>query len=390
MDIDTQDEVSTADEAGHEQVEEAKDSASELRQQGQLTPNMIPEQNASQQQEKAGPSLATPAVRHLAKEQDVDITDVTGTGRGGRVLKEDIYKFVYEKNAITGDQRDSQDSTSQMTRTNSNGQDAEQHEERVALTPIQTQMFKSMTRSLSIPHFLYSDEYNLDALTSLRARLNKHHHHHLNDGRPNDAPAVKRLSALPFIIKAVSLALIEFPLLNARLDTSSSTSSSLEIILRSQHNIGIAISTPHGLVVPNIKNVASKSILNIAAEVHHLQTLALSNRLSPIHLTGGTFTVSNIGSLGGTYVSPLIVANEVAILGVGKARVVPAFVADDDDDDDNQEQQHNNDEKLVKRTIGCFSWCADHRIIDGAMMAQMAERVRMFVEQPDLMLVGMK
>ncbi|KAI9816397.1 MAG: hypothetical protein M1832_005064 [Thelocarpon impressellum] len=225
-------------------------------------------------------------------------------------------------------------------------------------------MFKTMTRSLSIPHFLYSDEVNLDPLTSLRIRLSTH--------VSKESP--QKLTYLPFIIKAVSLALKEFPLINARVDFPSDTTKPC-LVMRAQHNIGVAMSTPQGLLVPNIKNVAGLSIPAIAAQLASLQALANDGKLSATDLTGGTITVSNIGSIGGTVVAPVLVSSEVAILGIGRARTVPTF------------DEHD---KLVRRRVGNFSWSADHRVVDGATMACMAERVRTFVQEPDAMLALMR
>ena len=298
-------------------------------------------------------SLATPAVRSLLKELRVDIASVIGTGRDGRVLKEDVRNYVTARES----------STTTIPLASSAGfppiDSPKQVEQIISLSPIQSQMFKTMTRSLQIPHFLYTDEINLTSLSAIRNRLNAH-------------PAfVAKLSALSFVIKAVSLALLDYPLLNARIETGDD-SKSPKIILRAQHNIGVAMDTPQGLLVPNIKNVGSLSIISIGTELLRLQSLARANKLSATDLTGGTITVSNIGSIGGTYVSPIIVSNEVAILGVGKARTVPSF---------------DEESKVVKKEVVNFSWSADHRVVDGATMARMAEKVRGFVEEPDWMLV---
>ncbi|MCJ1252407.1 hypothetical protein MMC24_000213 [Lignoscripta atroalba] len=292
-------------------------------------------------------ALATPAVRGLLKELDVNIYQVSGTGKDGRVVKEDVHKFA----AARDSQFESQ--TEQSSIQHSSLDDGPQRETRLSLTPVQSQMFKTMTRSLSIPHFLYADETNLTALSSLRQRLNSH---------PSRPPGQK-LSYLPFIIKAVSMALYDFPLLNARADIpnlSTNSTSPPQLILRSNHNVGIAMDSPQGLLVPNIKSVNRKSISAIASDLSRLQALAKAGKLSASDLTGGTITVSNIGSIGGTYVSPIIVQSEVAILGVGRKRVVPAF------DEEGQ---------LVKKEVINFSWSADHRVVDGATMARMAERL---------------
>ena len=297
--------------------------------------------------------LATPAVRGLLKELDIDILGVIGTGKDGRVLKEDVHKYATS--------RSSTQSPSEPFGT------SEQSEERLKLSPIQAQMFKSMTRSLSIPHFLYADEIDITALSALRQRL--------NTGLSRDPASQRKFSYLPFIIKALSLALFDFPLLNARIDTTSSDNVP-SLVMRKHHNIGVAMDTPQGLLVPSIKSVQSHSISSLASEISRLQSLAKSSSLSAKDLTGGTITVSNIGSIGGTYVSPIIASqNEIAILGIGKVKTVPSF---------------GEDGQIVRREVCNFSWSADHRVVDGATMAKVGERVRALVEEPGKMIVGMR
>ena len=286
----------------------------------------------------------------------MDIAHVPGTGKDGRVTKDDVQKFVAARN-----KESTESSGSQSTRRFPTVDQA-QVERPITLTPVQSQMFKTMTRSLSIPHFLYADEVDVTALSTLRQRLN------------NQPSSVQRLSYLPFVIKAVSLALEEFPLLNARIDTEGGENAP-KLVMREKHNIGVAMDTTQGLLVPNIKDVSAKSILDIMSEVHRLQSLAKDGKLSVNDLTGGTITVSNVGSIGGTYVAPVLVQSEVAILGIGKARIIPAF-----DDHD----------RMVKKDVMNFSWSADHRVVDGATMARMAERVRTFVEEPALMMTRLR
>lgn len=301
-------------------------------------------------------ALATPAVRGLLKELKVDITDVTGTGKDGRVIKEDVHSFVAARKAESSPKDHSPGIRPQLT------PDQAQAERTLPLTPVQSHMFKTMTRSLAIPHFLYADEINVTALSTLRGRLN--------------AQAIngQRLSYLHFIIKAVSLALEDFPLLNARVEAMNGDQAP-KLIMREKHNVGIAMDTPQGLLVPNIKNVSSRSILDIATDCSRLQALAKEGKLSATDLTGGTITVSNIGSIGGTYVAPVLVSSEVAILGVGKARTIPAF---------------DEQGSVIKKNVMNFSWSADHRVVDGATMARMAERVRAFTEEPGLMMARLR
>jgi 2-oxoisovalerate dehydrogenase E2 component (dihydrolipoyl transacylase) len=304
-------------------------------------------------------TFATPAVRHLTKELDINIADIHGTGRDGRVLKDDVYQFAK--------QRDTASAATGQTLSAPTMESGPQKETVTQLSPTQSQMFKTMTKSLTIPHFLYADEIDFSGITDLRHRLNKK----LAKSPVGD---VGKLSFLPFIVKAVSMSLHKYPMLNARVDIDSNSSKPV-LVMRSQHNIGVAMDTPSGLIVPVIKNVSSLNVLDIAAELNRLQGLAASGRLTSQDLSGGTITVSNIGSIGGTYVSPVIVEKEVSILGVGKVRTVPAF----------DETGH-----VVQKQVCNFSWSADHRVIDGATMARAAELVRGFVEDPDSMVIHLR
>lgn len=322
-------------------------------------------------------ALATPAVRHLCKEMKVDILEIDGTGREGRVLKEDIYKFIEARKNGTAQ------SPSPGAVKPSPAPAGIQTETRQPLTKTQEQMFKTMTRSLTIPHFLYADEIDFTELSALRTRLNKVLSNSVSSSAPvvPNAEGVTKLSYLPFIIKAVSVALNQYPILNARVDVSPDPAMKPALVHRAQHNIGVAMDTPSGLLVPVIKNVGAHSILTIAAELSRLQALATAGRLGPQDMSGGTITVSNIGSIGGTYCSPVIVDGQVAILGVGRMRDVPDVVAGAADG-----------AWTVRgvRKVCNFSWSADHRVVDGATMARAAGVVRALVEEPDVMVMHLR
>ncbi|MBE3048807.1 2-oxo acid dehydrogenase subunit E2, partial [Candidatus Bathyarchaeota archaeon] len=341
----------------------------------QSAPEQKPEEDKRRQELRArNGAIATPAVRHLSKEHKVDITQIQGTGKDGRVLKEDVHKFTR--------QRDSPAAEVPAAPPGPAAPAQQQEETVVPLTNTQHQMFKAMTRSLAIPHFLYADELDLTSLCELRGRLNKV----LAKGPAQDLgpaasaaadsadPAVAKLSYLPFIIKAVSLALYKYPILNARVDADA-VSGKPVVVHRRQHNIGVAIDSPQGLVVPVVRDVGSLNVLGIARELSRLQGLAAAGRLSVRDLAGGTITVSNIGNIGGTVLSPVIVEREVAILGVGRMRSVPAF---------------DGEGRVVEKKACNFSWSADHRVVDGATMARAAEVVRGVVEEPDVMVMHLR
>lgn len=334
-DIDTFDDASPDDDAVAAPLSNQADSASALQQpQKAVEQHQHGKRSPAQESKTPGKhaGLATPAVRGLLKELNVNIAHVTGTGKDGRVMKDDVYKFAAARDTDTAPAPSPSPAPAPSKHSRvSAAADEPQVETRLALNPIQSQMFKTMTRSLNIPHFLYADEVNLTSLIALRHHLNTH-------------PLVpEKLSFLPFIIKAVSRALNDFPLLNSRVAINPETSQP-HLIMRQKHNIGIAMDTPHGLLVPNVKDIASLSILDIASELTRLHRLATSGKLAVADITGGTITVSNIGSIGGTYVAPVLVSNEVAILGIGKARAIPAF---------------DDGGKVIRKEQACFSWSAD-------------------------------
>ena len=282
-------------------------------------------------------SLATPAVRHLLKSHNITITDITGTGKDGRVLKDDVHDHISKTASM---QPQAPKTTTFTTSTPT------------PLTPIQAAMFKTMTASLSIPHFLYTTPVHLTPLNHLRART--------NPLRPPD----QKLSTLPFILKAVSQAFSTHPLLNASLSTTDAHKPTLSY--NSSHDFGIAVDTPFGLLVPVVRGVQSLSVAEISAAIKHLSAKAREGKLAKGEMSGATFTVSNIGAVGGGVVAPVIVGPQVAILGVGRARVVPAW----------DEEQGT----WVKRDEAVLSWSADHRVVDGAECARAAEKVCALVE----------
>lgn len=300
-------------------------------------------------------TLATPAVRHLTKEMNVDILDIQGTGRDGRVMKEDVHRHVR--------QREQQHTSSGTTPPPSGPSPGSSREDRkMTLTPVQNQMFKVMTRSLQIPHFLYTCSADMSAITTLRTRVNA-----------TAASPEQKLTHLAFILKAVSIALQYHPLINAALDTNDPKKP--ELTYKGTHNFGVAIDTPSGLLVPVVKSIQDLSITEIALKLRELSSKARENKLSPVDFSGATFTVSNIGSVGGGVVAPVISDPQVAILGVGRSKLVPAF---------------NTSGDLVKKEELVMSWSADHRVVDGAECARCAERVKELLEQPEKMMVRMR
>lgn len=222
-------------------------------------------------------------------------------------------------------------------------------------------MYKTMTKSLSIPQLGYKDEIELTATSEYRDALNSY------ITSKSDKFAYKKISYLPIFIKCLSLSLSFHPILNAQVKEDGNKP---QIHYRASHNIGIAMDTPNGLIVPNIKNVQEKTIFQVAEEIHRLTQLAKKGAIPLSDLKGGTITLSNIGSIGGTYANPIIVSNESAIVALGSARRLPRL---------------NESDTLVAKQIMPVSWSADHRVIDGATMAQFGNTWKSFIENPALL-----
>ncbi|CAI8164528.1 MAG: Dihydrolipoyllysine-residue acetyltransferase component of pyruvate dehydrogenase complex [Pseudidiomarina mangrovi] len=178
-----------------------------------------------------------------------------------------------------------------------------------------------------------------------------------------------RITMMPFFIKAMSLALKEFPIMNAQVNDDCT-----ELTYFDDHNIGMAVDTKIGLLVPNIKQVQNKSIIDIANEVTRLTNAAREGRVAQEDMKGGTISISNIGVIGGTVATPIINKPEAAIVALGRVQELPRFDA-----------QGN----VVARKIMVASWSGDHRIIDGGTIARFNKRWQQFLEDPTSMLVHM-
>lgn len=302
--------------------------------------------------------LVTPAVRHMLKGHSIDIASLQGTGKDGRILKEDVQRYLSEL------------SSSALSSNSSASSDSDQL---VALSPIEQQMFNVMTRSLNIPHFLYTHTVDFTPLNSLRKRLN------IIKSSLSFGPELgPNLTPLPFIMKALSLAFLQFPKLNSHLDLKTDTNKP-HLLIKASHNFGIAVDTPSGLLVPVIKDVQTHSIISLAAEISRISRLAKDGKLGPNDFKGATFIISNIGSIGGSVVGPVIVEPMVGILGVGQARVVPAFRTDD-----------NGVETVIKKEEAVLSWSADHRVLDGAIVARCAKMMQDLLKNFELISTTLK
>ena len=286
--------------------------------------------------------LSTPAVRKMAREHDLDLAAIVGTGKQGRVLKEDVLNYLSMDKAVISPQYASNDS------------------DRIeVIKGVRKIMGERMGEAVStIPHFTYMDEMDVTELMHTRQLL-------------KDAYGSEdlKMTLMPLFIKALSLAMIEFPIINSRTNDDYT-----ELTYIKSHNIGMAVDGQTGLLVPNIKNVQTLGLLAIAREVTRLTEAARSGKINPQELAGGTVTISNIGAIGGTMATPIIPKPSVAIVALGKIQTLPRF------------DEHGN---VVARKIMTLSWSGDHRIIDGGTIARFNNLWMRYLQNPALMLAVM-
>ncbi len=302
-----------------------------------------------------GKALASPAVRRVAREKNVDLSMVAGSGKKGRVLKQDIDAFIAGK----GESSQSEQKSATSLAAPSMNQESEILET-IPMRGIKAAMAKQMLASVStIPHFTVSDELVMDELIALRKAL-----------KPEFEKQGVKLSFMPFFIKALSLALHEFPLVNSRLNKEET-----ELHYLRSHNIGMAVDSKIGLLVPNIKNVQTLSLFEVAKECDRIVAAAREGKLSNADLSNGTISISNIGAIGGMTATPVINKPEVAIVALGKTQTLPRF-------DDKGE--------VFAQNIMMLNWSGDHRVIDGATMVRFNNLWMSYLQSPQRMLMHLK
>ena len=282
---------------------------------------------------------ASPAIRHFARELGVDLTKVKGSGPKGRVLREDVQGFV--KSVLQSSSGAAPGAAAGIGL----GLLPWPQVDFAKYGPIEVQPL-SRIKKLSganlhrnwvmIPHVTNNDDADITQLEAFRLQLNQ-----------ENAKSGAKVTLLAFIIKAVCNALRKFPEFNASLDGDT-------LVLKRYYHIGFAADTPNGLVVPVIKDADKKGVMQIAEEAGAMAAKAREGKLGPADMQGGTFSISSLGGIGGTYFTPIINAPEVAILGVCRASIRPVWV----------------DNAFQPRLIAPLSLSYDHRVIDGAAAAR--------------------
>jgi pyruvate dehydrogenase E2 component (dihydrolipoamide acetyltransferase) len=301
-----------------------------------------------------GPAKATPAVRSHARTMDVDINAVPATGKGGRVTREDVDSFVSAPAAAPA----AAPAPLPVAPVALPAPAPSAGDERIKIIGLRRKISEKMVESYRrIPHFTYVDEVDATALVALRAQLKG----------PAEQAGVK-LSYLPFIMKALVAAFRKFPTVNAVMDEAAN-----ELVVRRDVHIGIATDTDAGLYVPVIKDVARKPILQLAREIAELTDRTRAGKAGVEELTGGTFTITSVGNIGGRFATPIINAPEVAILGVNQIHERPMVV----------------DGQIVARQMMYLSPSFDHRVIDGAVAARFVSEVKALLESPQRLYLEM-
>ncbi|EMW5799281.1 dihydrolipoyllysine-residue acetyltransferase [Enterococcus faecium] len=312
--------------------------------------------------------LAMPSVRQFAREKDVDISQVTATGKGGRVTKEDIENFLAggpssapAKSEAPEAAAPKEAATAAESKPAAPAKPFKSNlgdlEERVAMTPTRKAIAKAMVNSKhTAPHVTLHDEVEVSKLWDNRKRF-----------KEVAAANGTKLTFLPYVVKALTATVKKYPVLNASIDDANQ-----EIVYKHYYNIGIATDTDHGLYVPNVKDADRKGMFAIADEINEKAKLAHDGKLSAEDMRNGTITISNIGSVGGGWFTPVINYPEVAILGVGTIAQQPIV---------------NAEGEIVVGRVMKLSLSFDHRIVDGATAQQAMNNIKRLLADPELLMM---
>ncbi|WP_303675127.1 dihydrolipoamide acetyltransferase family protein [Vampirovibrio chlorellavorus] len=305
----------------------------------------------STSQGNVGKVLAAPATRKLARTLGVDLSQVTGSGPRGRVIPEDIRKFQPGSAAPA-----SRPATSAASVILSQGQ------RRVPMSGLRRKIAEHLVKSKhTAPHFAYVEEVDMSRLVAMREEL-----------MPLAEAEGVKLSYLPFVMKAVIAGLRKYPILNSQLDEQTQ-----ELVYKHDINLGVAVATEQGLIVPVIKQADHKSLFTLATEIKTLAEKARNGKLTLDELKGGTFTLTSIGSIGGLFGVPIINYPEVAILGVNKIEKRPVV------------RTINGQDQIVIRDMMHLSISCDHRVVDGAEAALFVKEVIQYLENPTRLIAAL-
>ncbi|WP_332693793.1 dihydrolipoamide acetyltransferase family protein [Halalkalibacter lacteus] len=302
--------------------------------------------------------ISMPSVRKYAREKGVAISKVSGTGKNGRIVKEDIDTFL-NGGATTEAPAQSDEKTAAAPASQKSepvSSPVGEQETRVPFKGVRKAIAKAMVNSKhTAPHVTHMDEIEVSALVA-----------HRKEYKAIAAEQGTKLTYLPYVVKALTAALRKFPALNASIDDAND-----EIVYKNYFNIGIAADTEHGLFVPVVKDADRKSIFALADEINELAGKARDGKLSGAEMKGGSATISNVGSARGLWFTPVINHPEVAILGIGRIEEKPVV----------------KNGEIVAAPVLALSISYDHRLIDGVTAQNALNHVKRLLNDPQLLLM---
>ncbi len=302
--------------------------------------------------------LATPSTRRLARENNVDINHINGTGLAGRVTRDDVIAVSSGAGAVAAGAPTTAPTAKQTPVWTPPQNFTTGGEERVPLKGIRKKIADNLQMAKRvIPHFTLMDEANVTKLIEMRQEL-----------KPVAEKMGVKVTYMPFVMKALMATVREFPKFNGMIDDAAQ-----EIVYKKYFNIGFAADTPNGLLVPVIKNADQKTIYQLSQEIVDLATRARDGKLALEEMKGATFTITNIGSVGGTYATPIINHPEVAIFGMYKIQERPIIT----------------DGELDVASFMNFTVTCDHRLIDGAEAARFLAAFIARIESPGRLMMDM-
>lgn len=345
-----------AEEQAAQEADAAKGSADTTSSPAQDAPADAKQGGNNEAATPAAPNrevLATPSVRKFAREQGVDIAQVQGSGNNGKVTREDVEAFKSGGGQAAA--APAQEAASEAKAAPASV-DTRAEEERVPFKGIRKAISNAMVKSAyTAPHVTIMDEVDVTDLVAFRTRM-----------KPIAEQKGTKVTYLPFIVKALVAACRQFPALNAMIDEEAN-----EIVYKKYYNIGIATDTDNGLIVPVIKDADRKSIWMIADSIRDLAARGREGKLSANEMKGSTISISNIGSAGGMFFTPIINFPEVAILGTGRI----------------SEKAVVKNGEVVAAPVMALSLSFDHRIIDGATAQNFMNYIKQLLANPELLVM---
>ncbi|WP_096199184.1 dihydrolipoamide acetyltransferase family protein [Bacillus sp. FJAT-45350] len=358
--IDYDGEIPASAHGDHEEEKPAeKAEVKEEKKETVAEPAAVAEEEAVDETKRV---IAMPSVRKYAREKGISIRKLNGSGKNGRILKEDIDAY------LNGGQTEEEEATKSDEATEAKEQQAKKPastpmsipqgelEERVPLKGIRKAIANAMVNSKhTAPHVTHMDEVDVTALVASRKKY-----------KEMAADKGIKLTYLPYVVKALTSALRAYPTLNASIDDANE-----EIVYKKYFNIGIAADTEQGLVVPVIKDADRKSVFMLAEEISELAVKARDGKLSPNEMKGGSCTISNLGSARGAWFTPIINHPEVAILGIGRIEEKPVV----------------KNGEIVAAPMLALSISYDHRLIDGVTAQNALNQIKRLLNDPELLIM---